>query len=118
VDNAPRVDARSAQGIVARSGTLVVSSGTASPSFAKIQATGAETPPSASGSCARDCRRPKEHAKRDDGSTACPGFMWEPIQRGRGAGAQSIKSMQSMGFYALRDGTPAKPGRRSRMRPN
>jgi hypothetical protein len=29
---------------------------------------------------------------------------------GREAVAQSIKSMQSMGFYALRDGTPAKPG--------
>jgi hypothetical protein len=38
--------------------------------------------------------------------------------KGREAVTPRKKSMQSMGFFSWRDGTPAKPGRRSRMRPN
>jgi hypothetical protein len=37
--------------------------------------------------------------------------------KGREAVAPRKKFMQSMGFFSWRDGTPAKPGRRSRMRP-
>jgi hypothetical protein len=78
----------------------------------------------------------------DSGSTACPRTKHHevPAQRGpvhqnpfsescwrfvrkglegREAVAPRKKSMQSMGFFSWRDGTPAKPGRRlRRMRPD
>jgi hypothetical protein len=38
------------------------------------------------------------------------GFMKMQANGGYGAVSPSIKSMQSMGFFSWRDGTPVKPG--------